>query len=171
MANHAALKRPHCCVRAITPLAYCAGRAKRMSDRPLGRSGCEFMLERQCLPNEQGFQSLKLPFPACTKIGRPPSIPLNPERAITGHRCCCSCLLASTMSVYNGVLYSADPPDGIERNPNQTPDATILTVVTGITFALSTISMATRLYGRIVLIKQFSFDDCKFTNTWNNRLC
>lgn len=66
------------------------------------------------------------------------------------------------MSLYNGVLYAADPPEGVERNPNQEPEAAVLTVITGITFALSTISMITRLYGRIVLIKKFAFDDCTF---------
>ena len=68
------------------------------------------------------------------------------------------------MSVYNGVLYPADPPDGIERNPDQRPEAAVLTIITGITFALSTFSIITRLYGRIVLIKSFAFDDCKSTH-------
>ena len=66
------------------------------------------------------------------------------------------------MSVYNGVVYPADPPEGIERDPNQKPEAAVLTIVTGITFALSTLSIITRLYGRTVLIKKFAFDDCKF---------
>jgi len=74
------------------------------------------------------------------------------------------------MSEYNGVLYPADPPAGVERDPNQTPEAAVLTIVTGITFALSTISMIIRLYGRTVLIKKFSFDDCKSLCTSNNRL-
>jgi len=69
------------------------------------------------------------------------------------------------MSVYNGVLYPADPPEGIERDPNQKPEAAVLTIVTGITFALSTFSIITRLYGRIVLIKKFAFDDCKLACT------
>ncbi|GAB7334877.1 hypothetical protein MBLNU13_g06774t1 [Cladosporium sp. NU13] len=63
------------------------------------------------------------------------------------------------MSVYSGVLYPADPPEGIERDPNQKPEAAVLTIVTGITFALSTLSIITRLYGRIILIKKFAFDD------------
>jgi hypothetical protein len=65
------------------------------------------------------------------------------------------------MSVYNGVVYPADPPEGIERDPNQKPEAAVLTIVTGITFTLSTLSIITRLYGRTVLIKKFAFDDCK----------
>ena len=69
------------------------------------------------------------------------------------------------MSVYNGVVYPADPPEGIERDPNQKPEAAVLTIVTGITFALSTFSIITRLYGRIVLIKKFAFDDCKLACT------
>lgn len=68
------------------------------------------------------------------------------------------------MSVYNGVLYAADPPDGIERDPDQQPEAAVLTVITGITFALSTFSIITRLYGRIVLMKKFAFDDCRSTH-------
>jgi len=66
------------------------------------------------------------------------------------------------MSVYNGVLYPADPPDGFERDPDQKPEASVLTIVTGVTFALSTFSIITRLYGRTVLMKKFAFDDCKF---------
>lgn len=66
------------------------------------------------------------------------------------------------MSVYNGVFYPADPPEGIERDPNQKPEAAILTIVTGITFALSTFSIIVRLYGRTVLIKKFAFDDCTY---------
>ena len=73
----------------------------------------------------------------------------------------------SNMSVYNGVLYPADPPEGIERDPDQKPEAAILTIVTGITFALSTFSIIIRLYGRIVLIKKFAFDDCKFLHALN----
>jgi len=74
------------------------------------------------------------------------------------------------MSVYNGVLYPADPPAGIERDPNQQPDAAVLTVITGVTFALSTFSIITRLYGRIVLIKSFAFDDCKSTRNWKQMI-
>jgi hypothetical protein len=74
------------------------------------------------------------------------------------------------MSVYNGVLYPADPPEGIERNPDQQPEATVLTVITGITFALSTFSIITRLYGRTVLMKKFAFDDCKLTPDWVRKI-
>lgn len=75
------------------------------------------------------------------------------------------------MSLYNGVLYAADPPEGVERDPDQKPEAAVLTVITGITFALSTISIFTRLYGRTVLMKKFAFDDCKYMCTRNNRSC
>jgi hypothetical protein len=74
------------------------------------------------------------------------------------------------MSVYNGILYPADPPEGYERDPDQQPEAVVLTVVTGVTFALSTFSIIIRLYGRIVLIKKFAFDDCKILFTPNDRL-
>jgi hypothetical protein len=70
------------------------------------------------------------------------------------------------MTVYNGVLYPADPPEGVERDPDQKPEAGILIIITGITFTLSTISIITRLYGRIVLIKSFAFDDCQYTQAW-----
>jgi hypothetical protein len=66
------------------------------------------------------------------------------------------------MSVYNGVFYPADPPEGYDRDPDQRPEAAVLTIVTGVVFTLSTLSMIVRLYGRIVLIKKFAFDDCKF---------
>lgn len=69
------------------------------------------------------------------------------------------------MSEYNGVVYASDPPEGIDRDPHQPPDAAVLTVITGITFALSTISILVRLYGRCFLIKKFAFDDCKFAST------
>jgi hypothetical protein len=67
------------------------------------------------------------------------------------------------MSLYNGVLYPADPPEGVERDPNQSPEADVLIIVTGVTFAISTISMAVRMYARVVLIKKFAFDDCKLS--------
>jgi hypothetical protein len=73
--------------------------------------------------------------------------------------------LTVTMSLYNGVLYPADPPEGVERDPNQSPDANVLIVVTGITFAISTISMAIRMYARVILIKKFAFDDCELTRS------
>lgn len=69
------------------------------------------------------------------------------------------------MSLYNGVLYPADPPEGVERDPDQSPEANVLIIVTGITFAISTISMAIRMYARVVLIKKFAFDDCKLTRS------
>lgn len=62
----------------------------------------------------------------------------------------------------NGILYAANPPEGVERNPNQSPDAAVLTVVTGIVFPLAAISMLIRMYARIVIIKKVAFDDCKF---------
>lgn len=65
------------------------------------------------------------------------------------------------MSLYKGVLYPADPPEGVERDPDQSPDANVLIVVTGITFVISTISIFIRMYARVVLIKKFAFDDCK----------
>jgi hypothetical protein len=69
------------------------------------------------------------------------------------------------MSLYNGVLYPADPPEGVKRDPDQSPDANILIIVTGITFVISTISMAIRMYARVILIKKFAFDDCKLTRS------
>lgn len=69
------------------------------------------------------------------------------------------------MSEYNGVLYGADPPAGIERNPDQSPDAAVLTVVTGIVFPLAAISMFIRMYARVVIIKKVALDDCKLNST------
>ena len=68
------------------------------------------------------------------------------------------------MSLYNGVLYPADPPEGVERDPNQSPEANDMIIVTGLTFAISTISMAIRMYARVILIKKFAFDDCKLSS-------
>ena len=66
------------------------------------------------------------------------------------------------MSMTDGVLYPMDPPEGTERDPNQSPDAAVLTVITGVTFALATISMGVRLWARIAMIKKVAFDDCGF---------
>lgn len=67
-----------------------------------------------------------------------------------------------TMSMYQGVLYAADPPEGVAREPDQSPDASVIIAVTAIVFPLATISMFIRMYARIVLIKKVAFDDCEY---------
>lgn len=59
-------------------------------------------------------------------------------------------------------MYGADVPDGFVRNPDQSPDSAVLTVITGVFFPLATISMIIRIYARVVIIKKVALDDCKF---------
>lgn len=72
------------------------------------------------------------------------------------------------MSMYQGVMYAADPPEGVARDPDQTPNASVIIAVTAVVFPLATLSMFVRMYARIVLIKKVAFDDCEYTNwSWD----
>lgn len=61
-----------------------------------------------------------------------------------------------------GILYAADPPPGVERDPSAAGDNLTLNIVSGIFFPLAVIFTIGRMYTRAVLVRTVSLDDCMF---------
>jgi len=66
------------------------------------------------------------------------------------------------MSLSNGVLYSAPPPDGYIPDFNRPHEAPALLVCTILFLGLAVIATAIRTYTRVHIVRLVALDDCKF---------
>jgi hypothetical protein len=67
------------------------------------------------------------------------------------------------MSLYNGVLFSAPPPEGVIPDANAPHNATALVVCIGVFLPLAIISTAIRIFTRVRIQRNVAIDDCALT--------
>lgn len=72
----------------------------------------------------------------------------------------------STMSEYNGTLYSAAPPDGLIPDNSLPYEASALVICNSLFFPVAFIFTAARIWTRAKITGQLAIDDCKFTRSF-----
>lgn len=74
------------------------------------------------------------------------------------------------MSLYNGVLFSAPPPEGVIPDVNAPKDTAAIIVCISIFLSLAIISTAIRIFTRARIIGNVAADDCMFLLTFDSKI-